>query len=225
MQSIGGLSCLALALLVCTAQADTLPTLTATNANIYWYEDVDQYSTISGADFGFYSLSPGVPGGITYPCSLPLPAGGCVAPGPPLFFQEFGPNGNVEGGITLGGTGYPAVFVGNAQIQYLTPTIVYPDPTIYPPVGVTIPVVLSGSETAYLQTYPPFSTPVANISINLPGTLTLTSFLNGPNNNMVATFARFNSTPVPEPESIALACIGLFALAAAYRMRKGRILS
>jgi hypothetical protein len=104
-----------------------------------------------------------------------------------LFFQEPQLYEFPSGTVTLGGVTYGVYFEGNAQIQYATSTIVYPDAT---PAGntVTIPnVVLLGSEVACLIPPNPlfndpcsdyFGTPgypnyVANISINIPGTLSI----------------------------------------------------
>ena len=120
--------------------------------------------------------------------------------------------------MTLGGITDYVYFRDNAQIQYLTPTIVYPEPT-FSGDTVQIPVVLSGFETAYLQAALSF-TPVANISINLPGTLNLSAEEAMP--GQIYMYASFGSAPVPEPEGVALAGIGLLVLLAGYTMPRRR---
>jgi hypothetical protein len=212
--------CLPLAMLwAWVAHGDTIPTLTATSGRANW---IVPSALISGPDF-LLIVESGVPFG-TYPCPTSVPAGGCVAPGPPLSIQTV--PFAARGDVTLEGTRYSVYYEGNAQVQYFTPTIVYPEPT---PSGSTvqIPVVLSGFERAWACLVPPTDpsadrcfddrlgmpgslSNIANVSIQLPGTLTLFAIEGfGPTGPTARLEARFESTPVPEPTSLALASLGI----------------
>lgn len=216
-------------LLACSlASADTIPTLTANYAYLAW----DQFSasSIQGPDFNTFVYN-AYPYSLNYPCATLVPAGGCVAPGPALFYLDPAQLDYAsEGGsiVRIGGNLYPVYFIGNAQIQYSTPTIVYPNPS--GPFGggqSTVPVTLVGSGTACLTPPSPSLTDpcadynqkpgypnyLANISINLSGALSLYTIGTQPGH--VALEAFFTTPPIPEPGSIAMTCVGLLALAAA----------
>jgi hypothetical protein len=232
MRSVRGVCFFVWALLACGVQADTIPTLTAISAGLTWNFGLDNTGYVAGPDFNLFSFFTYSPSD-NYPCSLPVPAAGCVAPGPIVLLQYPGPLGDAEGDVTLSSTRSLVYFEGNARIQYSAPTIVYPDlPTAGSSNHVTIPVVLSGSEKACLKPPNPtssdlcsdyFGTPgypeyLANISINVPGILTLEAIALGPDRAIIDE--RFTS--VPEPASVAFTCIAVLLLAGAGYMMRGR---
>jgi hypothetical protein len=216
---------------VCGVRADTLPTLIATSASVGW--PVDNFTglgTVSGPGFQILSQVTG-PANPYVSCNAPapVPLGGCVVPSPPLFLQAGPAYIPASGSVTLGGVTYAVGYQGNAQIQYFTPTVTLPDSVN---LITTVPVVLSGFETACLIApnhsdldlcsplpFPPtpgYPQYIANIQINLPGTLTF--YGGNPAGGFVE--AKFVSTPLPEPGSIIFVLIGFLILLAGYRMRK-----
>jgi hypothetical protein len=199
--------------IISRAHADSIPTLDATFASATDFYNGSNFE-VSGPSFQFDGQEQG-PSFTQY-----------YDPGDPMrgsfSFESAngqpGPNSRAGGGITIDGTVYAASFSGGANGGFYSPNVFAGSPGDEGPFPATLTGTFSACMAAPngLGCSTQFPNPIATISIDIPGEVTLDLLaLPDPNNPTIYEVESVTFTTTPEPSNLVLLAtcgVGLLVL-------------